>query len=295
MRIGEGELTYEVVLGWGRSASGMDLGQAPGVTKVNIKGVAVDSQDRVYLINRGDSRQVLIFDKDGEFITSVGEGVLADPHGICVGPDNRVYVVDRETHVVVCLSAEGRVQLTLGNMNRPSPKQSGTPFNLPTGVALSSEGDIYIADGYGNSTIHKYSSTGSLNFSWGGQGIHPGQFNLPHGICVDAEDRVYVADRENNRVQVFDEEGDFIKQWQDLTGPSDVAVDKDGNLYVSELEGRRVSVLSYGGDVLARWDGGSEGTNQFLAPHGICVDSLGSVYLCGVGEGKRVLKFVRKS
>ena len=281
-----GKLSFEITEGWGTLPQGIELGQVPGI--------AVDARDRVYVLNRG-TPPLIVLDRDGEVIASLGEDILEDPHGICVAPDNRIFVADRDAHVVVRLSPEGKLQLTLGTRGRPVPEHSGTPFNRPTGVALSSEGDIYISDGYGNSRVHKYAPDGSLLLSWGGEGIHPGQFNLPHGICVDRQDRVYIADRENNRVQAFNEEGDYIKEWRDLMRPTDVTVDAAGHIYVSELEGR-VSVLSYDGDVLARWGGPkSPEAGQFIAPHGICVDSRGDVYVAEVNIGKRFQKVLRKS
>jgi len=279
-----GRLSFAVAEGWGKLPQGWELGQVPNV--------AVDGQDRVYVINRSE-HPLIIFDRDGNFIASLAEEILQDPHGIHIGPDNSVYVADRNAHIVVKLSPEGHLRLTLGTRGRSSPEQSGAPFNGPTGVALSSEGDIYVSDGYGNSRVHKYSSDGSLLFSWGGKGIHPGQFNLPHGICVDREERVYVADRENNRLQVFNEEGDFLKGWRDLKRPNDVSVDAEGNIYVAELE-HRVSVLSYQGDVLARWGGEeSSAAGQFSGSHGICLDSQGNVYVAEIGVN-RIQKFVRQ-
>ena len=277
-----GRLSYEVAKGWGKLPKGWEASEVPGV--------AVDAQDRVYIINRGE-HPLIVLDREGNCIAFWGEGILQDPHGVHVGPDNCVYVADRDVQVVVKLSHDGRIQLTLGTRGRPSQEQSGSPFNRPTGVALSPGGDIYVSDGYGNSKVHKYSSDGSLLSSWGGHGSHPGQFNIPHGICVDGEGRVYVADRENNRVQLFDEEGDYLKEWGDLMRPSDVSVDAEANIYVSELE-HRVSVLSFQGEVLARW-GGEEGRapGQLSGPHGICVDSRGDIYVGEVG-GKRIQKFV---
>ena len=286
------KFNYRVVPGWGKQT--LEPGVNPGSDspRMNIKGVAVDSEDRVYLVNRGSPSSVIILDKNGILLGSMGQRIINDPHSICIDSHNNIFVVDRETHVVMEFDTNSEVTLTLGTMNSPSQEQSGIPFNHPTGVAISSDKDIYVSDGYGNSNIHKYTSTGSLSLSWGGKGIHPGQFNTPHGICIDTEDRVYVADRQNNRVQAFDCEGNYIKEWKDLIGASDVAVDHDNNLYVSELEGRRVSVLSYEGSVLSRLNEDNQG-KQFLAPHGISVDSNGNVYISGVGNGKRVLKFIR--
>ena len=81
--------------------------------------------------------------------------------------------------------------------------QGGGPFNHPTNLALGPGGEMYVADGYGNCRVHKFSPEGELLHSWGEPGEGPGQFNLPHGVGVDRSGRVAVADRENDRVQFF--------------------------------------------------------------------------------------------
>ena len=90
--------------------------------------------------------------------------------------------------------------MTLGEKNRPA--MPGKPFNKPTDLARAPNGELYISDGYGNSSVHRFTADGTLIQSWGEPGTGPGQFNLPHGVWVDG-DRVYVADRQNNRVQIF--------------------------------------------------------------------------------------------
>jgi sugar lactone lactonase YvrE len=111
----------------------------------------------------------------------------------------------------------------------------GAPFNRPTGVAIAPSGEIYIADGYGNARVHRFTAEGELISSWGEPGPGPSQFRLPHHLCVDKTNRVWVADRENSRVQIFREDGKFITQWTDLFRPTAVCIDKDDIVYVSEL------------------------------------------------------------
>ena len=121
-------------------------------------------------------------------------------------------------------SPEGRLLLTLGVSGRPSDtgatspdyrtvQRGGPPFNYPTNVALSPEGDIYVSDGYGNARIHRFSPDGRLLHSWGQPGAGPGQFNVPHGIAIDRQGIVLVADRENSRIQRFTPDGEFIDEW----------------------------------------------------------------------------------
>jgi DNA-binding beta-propeller fold protein YncE len=105
--------------------------------------------------------------------------------------------------VVRKCTTEGKVLLELGTPGKPAPYMSGEPFHRCTHTALSPKGEIYVSDGYGNSTVHKYSPDGKLLMSWGEPGTDPGEFNIVHNIVTDAEGWVYVADRENHRVQVF--------------------------------------------------------------------------------------------
>jgi DNA-binding beta-propeller fold protein YncE len=172
---------------------------------------------------------------------------------------------------------------------------SGEPFNRPTKVAFDPQtGDLYIADGYGNARVHKYSADGKHRFSWGAYGTDPGQFNLVHSVATDAEGRVYVADRESHRVQVFDGEGNYVEQWNNLHRPCGLHI-RDGLAYIGQLPaglpvnatypnlGACVTIHDLSGRRLARLGDmrRGEGPGQFLAPHGVGVDSRGDIY---VGE-----------
>ncbi|NIM44588.1 MAG: hypothetical protein GTN80_02625 [Nitrososphaeria archaeon] len=184
-----------------------------------------------------------------------------------------------------------------------SIKRGGPPFNRPTGVALSSTGEIYVSDGYGNARIHKFSQDGKLLFSWGEPGPAPGQFRLPHSIRIDKQDRVWVTDRENSRIQIFSDKGEFLTQWTDVIRPTDVFVD-DEIVYVSELC-KRISVFTTEGKLLARWGNENHDVNDplFVAPHVIAIDSRGDLYVGEVAmthskidRGSRTIqKFTRKN
>jgi sugar lactone lactonase YvrE len=177
--------------------------------------------------------------------------------------------------------------------------RGGPPFNRPTDVAIAPNGELYVSDGYGNARVHRFTADGKLIQSWGEPGSGPGQFMLPHGIWVAADGRVFVADRENDRIQIFSPSGEFLAQWTHVQRPTDICIGRDRLVYVSELTwlpGQRsytkgvydkkmpgrVSVLDLQGNVLARW-GGEDGAapGNFWAPHTICVDSRGDIY---VGE-----------
>jgi DNA-binding beta-propeller fold protein YncE len=286
--VGAGDYTYEALEGWQQLPDGVRLIETPGV--------AVNSQDRVYALTRNTSHPVIVFEADGRFAFSFGQDVFSDrTHGIMIGPDDSVYCADDGTHTVTKFTSDGSVLLTLGQRNQPTPRWSGQPFNRPTHAAVSpATGDIYVSDGYGNSRIHRYTADGQYVRSWGEPGIDAGQFIRPHNIAVDDQDRVYVADRECHRVQVFDADGTFITMWNNIHRPDGMTIGPDGNIYIGELNGidgvddapgmgHRVSILNKDGTLLARLGDPIEGElpGQFIAPHGIGVDSRGDIY---VGE-----------
>jgi len=282
-KINDGKFTYEVTEGWGKLPEGWTFTQ--------VAGVAVNSRDRVYVYNRSE-HPVIVFDREGNFLTSWGENVLTrGGHGIFIDTDDYVYLVDRIMQTVMKFTPEGKRLLTLGTKGQAN---EGKPFNNPTDVALSPSGEIYVSDGYGNSLVHKFSADGELLLSWGEPGSEVGQFKLPHSVIVDKEEQVYVADRENHRIQIFTPEGEFITMWTGFHQPTDLFIDADDNLYVSELQ-HRVSIVSLDGKILARIGGEENRTpGQFVAPHGVWTDSEDSLYVGEVLEGQRIQKFVRK-
>ncbi len=320
MIYGTGKYKYELVDGWAKFPEGWSY--------IDVCGLAIDPQDRVYILSRGN-HPIMVFDREGNLLTSWGEGFFKRAHGSCIGPDGSIYCTDDVTHTVSKFTPEGKLLLILGSKGQPSDtgyvreiadgrerlasiKQSGPPFNRPTGVALSSSGDIFVSDGYGNARVHKFSSDGKLLLSWGEPGTGPGQFRLVHNVWVDKQDRVWVCDRENSRIQIFDTQGKFLNQWTDVIRPTDMFIDDEDTVYVSELV-RRVSIFTIDGKLLARWgtglvvrkstDGQERNPTLFVAPHTIAVDSRGDLYIGevvmtmgGVDRGPRTIqKFARIS
>jgi DNA-binding beta-propeller fold protein YncE len=266
----------------------------------DVASVAVDSKDRVYVFNRGEHPMVVL-DRDGNFITSWGEGLFSRAHGLHVDADDNLYCTDDGDHTVRKCSTDGKVLLTIGIPNKPAPFMSGEPFHRCTHTALSPKGEIYVSDGYGNACVHKYSPDGKLLKTWGEPGTDPGQFNIVHNIATDSDGWVYVADRENHRVQVFDGNGKYETQWNFLHRPCALCrcgSGKQPNFIVGELGpgmavnrkvpnlGPRLSIVDSKGKRIARL-GGEEGpgleAGKFLAPHGIAMDSKGAIYVGEVG------------
>jgi len=283
----------------------------PAISWPEVAAVATDSRDRVYVFNRGE-HPVVVFNSDGTFLGSWGEGIFSRPHGLSIAPDDSVYCTDDRGHVVHKFTPDGRLLMTLGTKDRPSDTgatsidfrtitHAGPPFHYPTNVAISPTGDLYVSDGYGNARVHKFASDGRLLLSWGEPGAGPGQFHVPHGIAVDRDGTVYVADRENSRIQLFDSDGGYLSEWTDVVRPTQVFIDRASDVYVSELgyragmwpgtsapypdaPGGRLSIFDRTGRLRARWGGGDDPSapGDFFAPHDVCVDSRGNIYVAEV-------------
>jgi DNA-binding beta-propeller fold protein YncE len=292
--LGSGQYRYRVLEGWGELP--------PGYTYRDGAAVCVDSKDNVYVFNRG-AHPVIVFDRDGKFLRSWGEDIgFVNAHGAAVGPDDMLYLTDDFGQAVRKCTTEGKVVLTIGTPGKPAPAFSGDPFNRCTHTALSPKGEIYVSDGYQNARVHKFAPDGKLLLSWGEPGTGPGEFNLVHNIACDDDGWVYVADRENHRVQVFDPKGKYETQWNNLMRPCGLFVSRGKNplAVIGELGpetvatltkgvpnlGPRVSIVSAKGDVLAHLGTQpiGEGPGQFIAPHGIAMDSRGDIYVAEVSN-----------
>ncbi len=304
MRVGPHSLEFDAVAGWEQLPDGWSF--------TEVAGVAVDSRDNVYVYCRGD-HPVIVFDKDGKFLNAWGEGEFARPHGIFISENDEVFLVDDAGHTVSKYDTKGNRQLQIGGTRSDTGFERGKspvmhaagPFNEVTNVALAPDGRIYAADGYGNARVHCFSAKGRLLHSWGEQGNDFGEFNLPHGIGVDRSGNDYVCDRENSRIQIFSGDGEFLQIWDWVSRPTDIFMDQQERIYVAELgfvvgnmpcphfRGRfypppghepiaRVTVCTPDGEIIKRI-GGHEAVlpGNFIAPHGLWVDSKGSLY---VGE-----------
>jgi DNA-binding beta-propeller fold protein YncE len=301
--VGSGEFRYRVAVDWPRWPDNWNV--------IEVVGVATDSRDRVFVMSRGE-HPITVFDRDGRFLSSWGEGQFDRPHGITIAPDGTVFCTDDFGHTVREFTPDGKLLMTLGTHGQPSDtgatsldyrtiRRAGPPFHYPTNVAIAPNGDLFIADGYGNARIHHFTADGKLLNSWGEPGAGPGQFHIPHGIAIDRNGTIFVADRENSRLQLFSPDGQFIAEWPDIARPCEVAIDDAGHVFVAEVgyragmwpgtqapsanaPGGRVSIFDARGQLLARWGGGDHPTapGDFYAPHDIWFDSHGDLYVSEV-------------
>jgi DNA-binding beta-propeller fold protein YncE len=275
---------------------------------IQVAAVAVAPGGGILVLHRG-AHPILEFQESGGFVRSSGDGLFSEgkvaatpeahwtadrshysavygpagctscgAHSVRVDPQGNIWFVDAPGHVVYKMTRDGKEIMRLGTKG-----VSGTgpnTFNLPTDVAFSPTGDIYITDGYGSARVVKYSRDGKYLLQWGHRGKGPGEFGLPHNLVIDQRGRVYVTDRDNQRIEVFDATGTFLSQWTDTGGVSGLAITKDQRIWTGgvlrDLEGR----------VLGRLPGPG-----VAGGHGVAVTDSGDVYIAQLSGV--VQKFVR--
>jgi DNA-binding beta-propeller fold protein YncE len=302
IKVGSGSLQYQLVDNWEQLPAGW--------SHPDVAAVATDSQGRAYLFCRGE-HPVIVYDRDGHFLDSWGEGQFTmRTHGMYVDDEDFLWLVDDADHTARKYTLDGKLLLTIGTPRTASDSgYTGTvesivrgapPFNRPTQIVEAPGGALYASDGYGNCRVHCFDPEGKLIRSWGEPGVEPGCFNLPHGIWVRDDGRVFVADRENDRIQIFSPEGEYLAEWTDVQRPCDIYMDKAGLVYVAELVKRkghvsfrlgaaeeeqpsRISIFDRDGNLLLRFGGADAAApGNFVAPHDIWVDDRGDIYVAEV-------------
>ena len=270
-----------------------------------VSGVATSANGYILVLHRG-AQPIMLFDPGGRFVRAWGDGLFSDgkvggispadrvpgqsgytavygpagchacgAHSVRVDPDGNIWVVDAPGHVVYKMNPQGRVLMELGSKGVAG--MSRNTFNLPTDVGFAPNGDLYVSDGYGNARVVKYTAGGKYLLEWGSRGIGPGEFGLPHNLVVDDDGRVYVTDRDNQRVQVFTSDGEFLREWADIGGNSALFMTAEQQIWTGgtlrNLEGEAVATLP----------GGNGG-------HGMTVSNAGDVFVAQLAG--RVQRFV---
>jgi peptidylglycine monooxygenase len=190
-----------------------------------------------------------------------------------------LWIVDRDAHFVGHFSCDGQLLGGLGTRHSP-----GNPFQHPTDVALAANGDILVADGYGNSRIHRFNPNGELLDSWGESGSLPGQISAPHAVCATSDNCVMVADRDNDRLQVYDSKGELLAMRGGYCRPTAICPRPDG-LFLILDQTPRLSLTDGEGNLKGRCRPVLNGA------HGVCVNSRGEVFLAE-GNPSRVTRLV---
>ena len=268
-----------------------------------IAGIGSDKNDRIYLLTRSHPA-ILVLNKHGQLLYAWDDQCFVRPHGIHIIENEAIIVVDDAAHAAYQFNPELKLVRVFGTPGIPSNtgcinkdyrtiKQASGPFNYPTNVTSDDAGKLYFSDGYGNARIHAFSAEGCLEYSFGQPGSIPGCFQLPHDVFFH-EGILYVADRQNNRIQLFDNQGSLIDIWDNLFRPAGICLGPDGYFYVAEcshcttFDARpsRITILSASGQLIDRLDSGlnDEIGSSYHTAHGITVDSEGSIYIGEVGK-----------
>lgn len=295
---------YERVKDWLQLPEGYILGQPTGI--------GIDSRQNVFVFHRANrtwiepfpetfipSNTVLVLEKiTGKVLDSWGTNRFIMPHGLTVDKQDNIWLTDVGLHQIFKFTREGKLLMKLG-IARTAGSDS-LHFNQPTDVAVAEDGSFYVSDGYGNSRVMKFSANGKYLFQWGKKGDKAGEFNIPHSIDLDAKGNVYVADRENNRIQAFDPQGKFLKEWKNesLEKLYSATIDKTNQRlfavdYLKEdtlIKGSNIMQFDSIGNVFMQFGRSGLYDGPVCRYHDIAIDKEGSIY---VGDilGNKIQKF----
>ena len=274
---------------------------------------------------------VLKFDASGKLVKSFGSGLMIFPHGIHVDRDGNIWMTDGQDnrprrargappdsplppppatiigHQVFKFSPAGKVLMTLG---KAGGARDAKYFYQPNDVLVAPNGNIFVSEGHSsaegsNARILKFDKSGKFLKSFGKLGKGPGEFDQPHALAMDSKGRLFVGDRSNNRIQIFDQDGNFIAEWTQFSRPSGIAIDRDDNIYVADSESGSVNPAHGAWQRGIRIGSAKDGAIRWFIPdpaqnppntsaaEGVAVDRAGNIY--GAEVGPRALKkYVKK-
>jgi len=256
----------------------------PATAKIGALSSVAATGTHIYVLHRGEP-PILEFDKKGNYVKGFGDGLFKVAHGLRIDSAGAIWTTDNGNHVVRKFSPEGKLLLTLGEVDAGGAGPDH--FRSPDDIVIAKNGDLYIADS-GNGRIVHLTAAGKYVSEWGRKGEAPGEFKLCHGLAIDSRDRIYVADRGNNRVQVFDPQGKRLHVWTGFGNPFGLLM-SGKELLVSEGEVHKIFHVDANGKVVNSWGG----PDILKLPHFMAIDSQGVLYVAEV-DGKRVQKFTLK-
>jgi DNA-binding beta-propeller fold protein YncE len=259
--------------------------------------VAFDSGGHLFVLYRG-YLPVVEYDADGRFMHSFGEG-FRRTHGLRIDRDGNIWVTDVGAHIVVKMNPQGQTLLTIGTKGEAGEWNEATQshhLNEPNDLAFNRAGDVFIVQGHtpgkGDPRVLKFDKDGNFKKSWGGLGTEPGKFNVAHGIAFDAKGQAWVADRENERIQIFDDEGKFVREIKYAGLPCGLEI---GSQYIYMVNGfaGQLLRLDLNGNVLAAVGKSGKGLGEFGEAHYVAVSPKGEIYVADT-VNSAVQKFVKK-
>lgn len=274
----DGEHQYDVIRPWQKKApDGSDIGL--------ISQLALDRHGRVFVLQR-TAPHLRIYTPDGQLERSFEHPQLTSGHGLHIDAQDRIWITTYDAHQVLVFDADLRLLMELGGFNQPRWQ---APFNHPTGVHVGPDGSAYVSDGYGNACVHRFSPDGHHLQSWGRPGTGPGEFNTPHAVWVLPDGRVLCSDRDNDRIQVFDADGQWLATWGGLIRPMALWATPTGeHLFVSEQVPRISRLDTRDGRVLGR-------ARAFgIYAHGMAGDAQGNLFVAEQGASMLVAQYRRR-
>jgi DNA-binding beta-propeller fold protein YncE len=270
--------------------AGMSFNGAPAA-------VAFDSKAHVWVLTRGNP-SLYEFDANGKFIRSFGQGLFTRSHGLRFDPDGNIWATDVGAHTVMKLDLEGKVLITIGTKGQRGDWNDTTQFlNEPNDIAIGRNGDVFIAQGHtpganGDARVLKFDKTGKFIKSWGGKGNEAGKFQVAHGLAFDSKGQLWVTDRENQRIQIFDQDGKYIKELKYMGLPCSLDIGAQNIFMTNGFTGQLLK-LDLDGKVLAATGKPGKGLGEFGEAHVISVSPKGEVYIAD-SVNATVQKFVKK-
>lgn len=291
------EIKYESVPNLLKLPPDLYLGEAAGV--------AVNSKGNIFVFTRSAQTRLFEFDATGKFMREIGKDLygFSFAHTVRIDKDDNIWCVDEGANMVIEFDPQGRVKMLFGRKPEavegaaaPAPGAPPPPppppdfatfsqrlFNRPTDVAWDAAGNSFMADGYGNSRVVKYDKNGDWVKAWGKRGTEPGEFHTVHSIATDAKGNVYVGDRENHRIQVFDGDGNFLKQFTNVGAPWAICITPGPKqyLYTSDSNPGRIYKMDLDGNVLGVFGKSGKQLGQFGWVHEIACPSENTLF---VGE-----------
>ena len=262
--------------------------------------VAFDSKGHLYVLSRG-AKPLTEFDENGKFVRAFGDGLFTRSHGIRIDQDGNIWATDVGAHTVMKISPQGQVLLTLGEKGQAGVWDESTHrFNEPNDIVIAANGDLFITQGHtpgagkGDPRVLKFDKNGKFIKTWGGKGTEPGKFDVAHGIAIDAKGLLWVTDRENQRIQIFDQDGKYIREVKYAGLPCSLDIGKQYIYMVNGFAGQLLRMDLYGKVLAAVGKPGAAGTwGEFGEAHFIAVSPKGEIYVAD-SVNRAVQKFVKK-
>jgi sugar lactone lactonase YvrE len=270
-----------------------------GMTMGASASVAFDPKGHLWVLTRG-TVPLFEFDQGGKFVRAFGEGLFTRTHGLRIDRDGNIWVTDVGAHTVVKLDPKGTPQLTLGTKGQAGEWNEAAKsrlLNQPNDVVVAPSGDVFVVQGHtpgamGDPRVLKFDRAGTFVKSWGGKGKEPGRFDVAHGVAIDAKGLLWVTDRENQRIQIFDQNGTFVRELKYAGVPCAVDIGPRDIHMVNGFAGQLLR-LDLDGKVLGAVGKAGKGLGEFGEAHYVAVSPKGEIYVADSVNGP-VQKFVKK-